>query len=239
MRRRIRVFPKSKSSEKKDNPVSEAVSPRVDTEIPPPPLVPKELATTPVAKKAFELSQQRKAFQLKIAGYTHEEIADELGLQPWNVGALLNGALVEYEVERDKAAKQFLTVAIARYEALHKAWFPKAMGYTESVRQKDGTYLEVHHPPDAEAYRLVLTALRDAAKLFGLNKLRVEHTGANGGAVQVDVDWTHLSDEQLEKLTRGDFGVLRALAAGANPGASAPGDASPESGEERPSSRHH
>lgn len=195
MRRRLRLVQKDKSSKTNEN---------------------KALVPSPIVKKATSLTLQRRAFQLKTAGYSNPEIADELGVAYHEVTSLLFDGLEEYKTKRDEAAQQFLTVAMARYEALHKKWFPRAMGRTEIVKDEDGQDIELHHEPDPEAYRLVTAAMRDAARMLGLQKLRVEHTGADGGMIRtgVEIDWTRLSDEQLEKIQRGDFTVLRALAGG-------------------------
>lgn len=159
---------------------------------------------------------QREALDLKVAGWSHSEIADELGISPFQVTTLLFDGLEEYKIERDEAAKRFVAVTTHRYELIHRKWWPLALGYTEKVEGPEGEVVEVHHEPDPHAAKIVLKAMADAAKVLGLQKLRVEHTGANGGAIQAEIDWTRLTDEQIHKIRNGDFSAIHALAGAAN-----------------------
>jgi len=150
---------------------------------------------------------------LKAEGYSHNQIADKLGISTIEVATKLVEGLSEYFAERDEAVSRYLAVANARYDRIFRTWLPRAESRVVVTEGAMGERVEVVYPPDPDAAKVVLTAMRDAARMMGLNKVRVEHTGKDGGAIEVDIDWNSLTDEQLEKFkSTNDIGVLRAFA---------------------------
>lgn len=182
---------------------------------------------------------QTQAVQLKTEGYTHVQIADELNVPVHTVPKLLADGLREYTSSRDEAVKKSIAIQTARYDRLFQKWMPRAIGRKEMVENKDGAMVEITHAPDPEAARIVASLMRDYGRMFGLNKIRVEHTGAGGGPIlSHNFDWSMLTDEQLAQAASGNVEVLRAL-----PGASASsGSARVEEAEieeESDASNHH
>lgn len=178
-----------------------------------------------------QLTLQTQVVQFKTQGLTHRQIADELKISTSAVTKYLSDGLEEYHAVRDDAVRHYLAIALARYDRIYRTWLPLAEGYTLTVKDEEGLESEVVYPPDPEATRIILTAQRDAARIMGLNKVRVEHTGKDGANIAVDVDWNTISDEQLEKFgASGDTGLLRAFA-GAIAGAGSARTASASDGE--------
>lgn len=183
-----------------------------------------------------EIQLQKRIIEHKTDGWSVTEIAEELGLSKIYVANLMAKGLDDYFIDRDLAMRRYLTVAEARLEGLFRTYAPRARGYVE--RYHDGT--EVVHQPDLAAANFCLKVVRDGLKAFGLNRIRIEHTGKDGEAIRAEIDWTKMSDEQIHKfLGAGDTSVLRSYP---TPEASSPGDvgATPsEDGEDGGSSSHH
>lgn len=175
----------------------------------------------PLAEEERKLTLQTEVVQLKTQGLSHRAIAQELGISTISVAKYLSDGLEEYHATRDNAVKDYLALCLARYDRIYRTWLPLSEPRYVMVKDDEGLETEVFYPPDPEATRIILTAQRDAAKMMGLNKVRVEHTGKDGANIAVDLDWNSLSDEQLEKFGEsGDFSVIRAFAgaiAGARP----------------------
>jgi hypothetical protein len=185
------------------------------------------LAGTPFEDEERRLQLQTDVMRLKTEGFSHGEIAKSLGITASKVTDLLTSSLDEYFADKKDEVRRFLAVANARYDRILRTWMPRAEGRYRKVKNEDGTEVEVFDPPEPEAARVVLTAMRDQARMLGLNKIRVEHTGKDGGAINVDVDWGNLSDEQLARFAEtGDVNILHAFA-GALASASAARDPSP------------
>lgn len=172
-----------------------------------------EVATSRM-KDAHEAAHLRyTVMEMKERGLSHYHIAEALGIDTIKVTTCLRDALEEYYADRDDAVKNYLAIANARYDRIFRTWMPLAEPRIEIVEDEDGNKTEIVHKGDPEAARIVLTAMRDAAKMMGLNKIRVEHTGKDGAAINVDVDFTSMNDEQLAKFAEtGDLGILRSFA---------------------------
>lgn len=170
--------------------------------------------TNPLEEDIRELQLREDVFRMKSEGYTHSEISKALGIGPKRITELVMESIDAYNAKHEDEVRKFIAMQKARYDRIYRTWMPRAEGFTREVIDADtGDKHEVIEPPDPEAARVVLMAMRDAAKMMGLNKMRVEHTGANGGAINIDVDWNTISDEQLARFVEtGDPGILRAVA---------------------------
>jgi hypothetical protein len=163
-------------------------------------------------KTVEDLSHQATALRMAAEGYSHREIADELSCHFAKIPKLLAEGLEEYHESRNKAADKFFGIHRRRYDLLLQTWMPKARGWTELVVNEDGAHVEVVHPPDAKAAMIVAKLQADYSKMFGFNKLRVEHTGAHGGPIMnVNIDWSRATDEQLAQVKAGNADVIRQL----------------------------
>lgn len=209
-------YRKAKVGTKSSKPKTKASSSR--------PPVDLKLVGTPFEDEERRLHMQAEVMRLKTEGASHTDIAKALGISMKAVVEYLTGALDEYFADKKDEVRKYLAIANARYDRILRTWMPRAEGRTRIVKDEDGGEIEVVDPPDAEAARVVLTAMRDQARMLGLNKIRVEHTGKDGGAINIDVDWGNLSDEQLARFAEtGDVGLLRSFA-GALASAGAAGD---------------
>ncbi len=163
------------------------------------------------------LKNQSAALQMSAEGYSHREIAEALDIGIARVPKLLSEALGELVETRNKAADKFFALHRRRYDLLIRTWMRKAMGYSEEVENVDGARVEVVHPPDPKAAMIMAKLQADYAKMFGFNKLRVEHTGAHGGPIMnfnANVDWSKATNEQLAQAASGDTEVIRQLSGG-------------------------
>lgn len=165
---------------------------------------------------------------LSAQGMNHSQIAKELNISTVEVSKGLVDGLDEYYADRDDAVKKYLGIASARYARLLRTWFPLAEPRTEIVVGALNERVEVVHPPDPEAARIVAAIIRDMNRMMGLNKVRMEHTGKDGGKIEFDhsIDWSKLTEEQLAKFQdTNDVGILQAFSH-ATPGESGAGDPS-------------
>lgn len=192
-------------------------------------------------KTVLDLEQQATAVQMKVEGFSHPEIAAALSVPVGRVPGLLADGLEEYREKRNKAVDKYFALHTRRYDVLFKKWMPKALGHVVQVKNEEGAMVDVTIPPDPEAARIVAAYMRDAARMFGFNKLRVEHTGAHGGPivnVNAHIDWSRATDEQLAQASAGNQEVIRLLS-GADASGGAARDASEDEGEDgSPTSRH-
>lgn len=161
-----------------------------------------------------EVPLQEKVLNLRTQGYLPQEIARKLDLHPHEVGKLLLDAMEELTVRRDEAAQKYLQFANAVYNRLFQTWMPKAVDHYETIKTSDGD-VQVVVPGDPEAARLMGQYLRDAAKMHGLNKTRVEVTGKDGGPV-IDAkfilnQFNQFNEAQLEKIRSGDQSFLSTI----------------------------
>lgn len=171
---------------------------------------------------------QRQVFQLRLKGWSDDEIADQLSLTRMQVALLVAEAYQSRTIDRDKYAERFLTTALARYEALLKVWWPRAEGFydleqplldefSNPLLDDDGNPRHVWIDPDLKAAKLVKEITKDACETLGLlnsqSKVKVEHSGANGGAIEFDVSLIpRLSDEQIAKIQKHPH-LLRSISA--------------------------
>ncbi len=185
------------------------------------------------------LSLQYKAIMMELDGYSPYEIAKELDLPRSQVLALIRSGLEEFVEKRDEAAGRKIALQNMRYDRLLKTWQPRALESTKKITDEDGNETEIVVPPDPKAAMVVAKLLKDQTSMHGLNKLRVEHTGKDGGAISYKIDVTALSDEQLEKAAKGDFSFYRAALYGSDPSGSRIGETASAGGEEEEGSSHH
>lgn len=192
------------------------------------------------------LTIEYQAMQLKLFGHDVHSIAEKLSIMAEDVPAMLLAGLAEYRMDRDDAIKKYLSLADARYDRIYRTYMPLMEERREKVMQEnedgDMEEVEVIHPPDPEAARIVLKAQADQARMYGLNKVRVEHTGANGGAISVHASMIGaLSIEQLERVSKGDYTVFNNPAALpiATSSDGAVGAEEAPSREESPTPKHH
>jgi hypothetical protein len=167
-----------------------------------------------------DLVKQSDALQLSVMGHTHQEIADKLNVSKASVAGLLNEGLGELLEKRDKAADKFFSIHRRRYDLMIREWMPKAMDRIIQIKNDEGAFVDHFVPGDPKAAMIVAKLQADYAKMFGLNKMRVEHTGAHGGPIlNMNIDWSRATDEQLAQAAAGNSEVVRQLSERNGPGA--------------------
>jgi len=154
------------------------------------------------------LELERRAVELKMSGHTVSDIAKALEVAASDVPPMLLAGFEEYRADRDDAITRYVSLATARYEKILQEWWPRAQSKTVQVELEDGSMGEVTYPGDPEATKIVLKIHSDMSKMLGLNKMRVEHTGKNGGAIEATIDLKQFSSDQLEKIIAGDHSPL-------------------------------
>lgn len=170
------------------------------------------LSPLSLEKTVEDLKLQARALDLATSGCHHREIADALGIHISRVPSLLTDALGELVEKRDVAAERFFSMHRRRYDVLIRQWLPKATDRVIEVKNEDGAIVEQFIPADPKAAMIMAKLQADYAKMFGLTKVRVEHTGVNGGPIQnVHIDWTRATDEQLKQAAAGDEVVIHQL----------------------------
>lgn len=180
---------------------------------------PNERREVRLEDKAKILKEQRllaaeKALELKVTGFSIQEIARQMELHSAEIPRLLLEGLKEYYADRDEELQKYAALHDARYDLIFRAYLPLARGYVEKVTDDDGDVIEIVHPPDPEATRIVLTAMRDAAKMRGLNKTRVEITGKDGDAIRIKAEQiSGFSEEDCNRILRGDLTHIQSLVA--------------------------
>lgn len=152
------------------------------------------------ARRAVVKTWRAKALELRISGLTIREIATTLGKAISTVHEAIECEIREIPAAGVNALRE---VQGAQLDALVRGHLAKA------------------RRGDAEAAHVVISAIRQKAKLFGLDApTRNEHTGANGGPIRT-FDMSKLSSEQIDRLIDGDISVLED---GDAAGASSSGD---------------
>jgi ParB-like chromosome segregation protein Spo0J len=159
------------------------------------------------AKLAAVKDWRARALRLHIDGFTMREIAVRVGkaLSTVHEGIEAELAAITGPIAEEAKARrdQQREVEGARLEAIIR-------GHMNAARKGD-----------ADAAHVVITAVRQRGKLFGLEAPnRTELTGRDGGAVHFNLG--DLTDDQIDRLAAGDTSAL-GDAGGAAP-AAAPGE---------------
>lgn len=101
------------------------------------------------------------ALQLRVDGYTWQEVADSTQYWKTEAGArnAVHALLDKWESE---SVEQYRVIQGLRYERVLGAWFRPAVGYED----RDGEY----HEPDEKAAGVVLKVMEGINRLHNLNK---------------------------------------------------------------------
>lgn len=124
---------------------------------------------TKTSKRAIEDRIIRgKVLACKLSGMSYQEIAANLGM-PINESYAAVRMTME-ELPDIPEAELYRKVQLLRYEEIFKSRRARALDQD-----------------DDEAAKILLAALAAIDKLLGLNITKIEHTGANGGAIDIVV----------------------------------------------------
>lgn len=105
------------------------------------------------------LAQERqiKALELKLKGYSLDEIGKRLGITHAGARALIVTALSRWNEGIQQLADRYRLTELERLEKLHEKWWPHALG--------EGGW----GPPDVKAAEVVLKIMDRRARLLGLD----------------------------------------------------------------------
>ncbi len=144
------------------------------------------------------INKQRQSLELRMAGRTWQEIADNVGYKSHS------GAIAAVE------------------SALQRTLEPPASEYRALTLERLTKVLQVHWPlmlqADAVSTRLCLQVIGDMRQLMGLDSpARVEHTGADGAPIQHEVMTLDIGDIAEAISVLRDAGAVRLEANGYAP----------------------
>lgn len=148
------------------------------------------------ARRAETKTWRARALQLHIDGWSMREIARKVGKALSSVHEGIEAELAEitapHAEQAQKERERKREIEGARLDAVIRGHLKKARG------------------GDAEAAHVVISAVRQRAKLFGLEApTKVEHGGRDGAPITtMAFDMSKLTDEQLERVLAGDFSAL-------------------------------
>lgn len=146
------------------------------------------------ARRKVVKDWRAEALRLHVDGWTMREIAKKVGKALSTVHEGIEAELAEitrpHAEEAHKERERKREVEGARLDAIIRGHLKKARA------------------GDAEAAHVVISAVRQRAKLFGLEApTKTEHTGRDGGPI-MSFDLSKVSDEQLERILAGDLSAL-------------------------------
>lgn len=115
---------------------------------------------TRAVRKAMAAERRSRTLQLKLAGATHYQIAEALGITKGRVSQILKKELEQLALSTREHALRYRSEEVARLDALQRKAWPLAMG----GRDKDGNLL----PPDGKWFERVLSCIELRSRLLGL-----------------------------------------------------------------------
>jgi hypothetical protein len=169
------------------------------------------------AFKVQKMEQEQKAFELRMAGATYEQIGKALGMTSVGAFQIIRRGSIKRRTATNEVVEQIRELELERLDAMQRTVWPKAL------------------KGDLLALDRVLTLMNTRAKYLGLHAPeRKELSGPGGRPLQttsanVTIDPRNLTDEQL---------LVICEAAGINPSNPAPPaiEAGPDSGTVSPES---
>lgn len=127
-----------------------------------------------------------QALDLRLAGGTYRNIAQALGCSASHAFRLVDAALRESAERCSEAAEKIRAIELARLDKMRVVLWPKRA--------------------DPRVCDSLLRISERTAKLYGLDTVRHEITGADGGPIQTEQgdsvpDLTRLSVEEIRQLS--------------------------------------
>jgi len=151
-------------------------------------------------------TREKSIWELRQKGYTHQRIADEVGLERSAVTKILQRLSARVVEKLDGLAKEQLTTQIDRLEfiadEMFQAW-QKSKEAQKSVSKKTGSggeQLTIQTEDQDGNIRYLVearAAMADIRKILGLDApLRQEH--------EINIDWSGLNNAQLQRIAQGE-----------------------------------
>jgi hypothetical protein len=134
------------------------------------------------AGKLRGLALEKEVVQLRLAGAGYELIARNLGCSVGGAYAALKRAIDRQIKEINETAGHVLELELKRIDVMLLGIWAKAMN------------------GDVGAIDRALKLMDRRARYLGLDApQRMEHTGKEGGPIQHEYDFSHLSDSELDR----------------------------------------
>lgn len=153
--------------------------------------------------QAFEIANEQKVLRLTLQGHNQSAIGKEIGRDVRTVRRILARALEEYRANHAEEIEHYVAVQVATYRADIRTLSARAAGGT--IIEKDpatGEERERRIEPDNDAMALKLRAQRQIDMLLaGRQALKIEHIGAGGGPIQMN-----LGPQEVARAMRERFG---------------------------------
>lgn len=172
---------------------------------------PKMKADTPVPERGLDPEallkkslRERAVVDGRARGMTYRQIALDLEIDEADAVRIFQRAIGDYCADNKEKVERALGLIRARYERVTRTLMPRACGGIKTEKDADGNKREIEVPPDYEAMRLQLRAMRDEGMLLGAAKpINIEHTGKDGGAI---VNEIHVGPTEAARAVREFFG---------------------------------
>jgi hypothetical protein len=156
-----------------------------------------------------------KVRRLTLQGHTENAIAREIDRDVRTVKRIKARVNEEYRANHPKEIEEFVSTQLGRYNAVTRTASVRAFGGTVIERDANGREVERKIEPSIEWMNTYLKAQRQIDMLLaGRQALKIEHMGAGGGPIEVNV-----GPEAVARAMRERFGgaVTRTIAVPALP----------------------
>lgn len=139
------------------------------------------MATKATPKAAERVLRERKGIALRLAGATYEEIGEQLEMSESGAYRLVRRCLARERARTEEDAETLRQIDLMRVErAILALWTMVKAGNLGAIDR-------------------LLRCLDIRAKYLGLYApARTEHTGKDGGPMQYEHQFAHLSDTELD-----------------------------------------
>jgi transposase len=151
--------------------------------------------TTPTAVE--RVADERRAFELRLAGKTYPEIADEIGCSPATAYDLVDAGLTRTRGTTDELAAKLRDLEVARCDAIIASFWERATDATNAWGEGPAERT-VYSAAQDKAAQTLLKAMERRAKLLGLDL-------CDSATVQVTI----VQHPTFHAVTRAIFDALR------------------------------
>jgi hypothetical protein len=157
---------------------------------------------TKTVAKSTDPTVERRALELRLAGRTYDELADELECAPSMARTIVDRALTRSGTRNEKA-EQLRTIEVARCDAIIASFWERATDKSRSTTQvtpggADGIDVDKYDPSQDRAAITLLKAMERRASLLGLDAEK--RSGVNISIVQ-HPDFAGITRVVFEALT--------------------------------------
>lgn len=142
------------------------------------------------ARAIAEVELKYQIVGLRKDGYTHKQIADQLGISPDTVASKLSDILTNTIIKYQESTEESRQLQVEQLDQLIKTYTPLANEYHNELRLDPRTKQEaiVIVPPDPSFAKVLLDCMNRRAKLLGLDIPEIKKLEMTGIREYVGVD---------------------------------------------------